>query len=198
ARSSLAIFDRIFEFIDSPADSTLESDSEASEVLDAEGTVVVDDVVFTYGQKNGGGDRVSSVGGVTMRIEAGSFVGLVGPSGSGKTTLAHLIAGLYRPSRGSVTVDGLEISLVAPHLRAQLVTLASQDVFLFHDSALENLLFAPPEASVEDVVRAAKAAQIHDHLSALPHGYDTVLGERGYALSSGERQRLALARVLLR
>jgi ATP-binding cassette subfamily B protein len=123
---------------------------------------------------------------------------LVGETGPGKTTLAYLVARLYDPQRGKVMIDGVDLRDLKFSAISDAVGLVSQETYLFHESVRENLRFAAPEATDAEVIEAAKAARIHDLIAGLPEGYDTVVGARGYRFSGGERQRLAIARMLLR
>ncbi len=135
---------------------------------------------------------------INLEIEPGSVVALVGPSGVGKTTLAMLIPRFYDPCAGAITLDGHDLrDLKLASLREQ-ISIVMQDVFLFHGTVRENLLFGRPNATEEELVAAAQAAGAHEFISALPQGYDTVIGERGFKLSAGQRQRLAIARALLK
>jgi ATP-binding cassette, subfamily B, bacterial len=193
ARSARALFTRIFEFIDADEDTTLVGETHRD--LPRIGRLKVVDVSFSHAV--GGGRTVPVLREVSLELSPGRIAALVGSSGSGKTTLAHLVAGLYRPTSGSIVVDGYEVADLAPHARAQVVGVASQDVFLFHDTVRANLAFADPSATMREIERAARFAQIHDRIAKLSAGYDTVLGENGYMLSAGERQRLALARLIL-
>ncbi|MHA3947690.1 ABC transporter ATP-binding protein [Cellulomonas bogoriensis] len=135
---------------------------------------------------------------VSLRIPAGSLTALVGPSGAGKTTLTHLLPRLYDVDRGSVTIDGHDVRDLLLDSVADAVGMVTQDPYLFHASIADNLRYARPDASHAQLVEAARAAQIHDRVMAFPDGYDTTVGERGYRLSGGEKQRLAIARVLLK
>src|SRR5256886_13275798 len=137
-------------------------------------------------------------GGVTAETPAGTTTALVGETGSGKTTLAYLVARLYEPQRGCVSIDGVDIRDATLASLASAVGLVSQETYLFHASIRENLRFACPEASDEEIEQAARAAQIHELISSLPEGYDTPVGERGYRFSGGEKQRIAIARTILR
>ena len=135
---------------------------------------------------------------IAADIPAGTRTALVGETGSGKTTLAYLVARLYEPERGCVSIDGTDIRDVTLGSLAATVGLVSQETYLFHASIRENLRFACPEASDEEIEDAARAAQIHELISSLPDGYDTPVGERGYRFSGGEKQRMAIARTVLR
>ena len=135
---------------------------------------------------------------IAAEIPAGTRTALVGETGSGKTTLAYLVARLYEPERGAVSIDGVDIRDMTLQSLAATVGLVSQETYLFHASIRENLRFACPEASDEEIEDAARAAQIHELISSLPEGYDTPVGERGYRFSGGEKQRMAIARTVLR
>jgi ABC-type multidrug transport system fused ATPase/permease subunit len=135
---------------------------------------------------------------IDLEISPGECVALVGPSGAGKSTLAALIARLYDPSSGVITLEGIDIRDISlKSLRAQ-IGVVSQDTFLFNTTILENLRFGRPQANQEEIIAAAQTAQIHKFIEKLPQGYQTVVGDRGYRLSGGERQRLAIARAILR
>ncbi|MGD2076788.1 MAG: ATP-binding cassette domain-containing protein, partial [Chloroflexota bacterium] len=133
-----------------------------------------------------------------FRIEPGQLVALVGPSGAGKTTITYLIPRLYDPTEGRVLLDGHDLTHLTLDTLAQKVGMVTQDTFLFYDTIRANLLYARENATDEEMVAAAKAANIHDFIISLPDDYDTVVGERGYRLSGGERQRIAIARVILK
>jgi ATP-binding cassette subfamily B protein len=131
-------------------------------------------------------------------VPAGTTLAIVGETGSGKTTLAYLVARLYDPVAGRVTIDGVDVRDLSFASLAATVGLVSQDTYLFHASIRDNLRFAKPEASDEELEAAARAAQVHTLIASLPEGYDTVVGERGYRFSGGEKQRIAIARTVLR
>ncbi|HEY6151941.1 MAG TPA: ABC transporter ATP-binding protein, partial [Gaiellaceae bacterium] len=187
-QTSLALFDRIFEYLDQPID--IQEKPDAIEAAEA-GDVVFDHVWFRYGDD-------WTLQDVSFAVPAGSTTALVGETGSGKTTLGYLTARLYDVTRGSVAIGGVDIRDLSFHALSDLVGVVSQETYLFHESVRENLRFAKPDASDEDIEAAAEAARIHDVIAALPEGYDTVVGERGYRFSGGEKQRIAIARTILR
>jgi ATP-binding cassette subfamily B protein len=131
-------------------------------------------------------------------VPAGTTTAIVGETGSGKTTMAYLVARLYEPERGRVTIDGVDVADASLESLAATVGLVSQDTYLFHSTIRENLRFACPDASDAEIEAAARAAQIHDLIASLPDGYETMVGERGYRFSGGEKQRIAIARTILR
>ncbi len=135
---------------------------------------------------------------ISFEVKPGQLVALVGPSGAGKTTLTYLIPRLYDPNSGSISIDGFDIRDVTLNSLSEQIGMVTQETHLFHDTIRTNLLYARMNATQEELEAATKAANIHDYISALPNGYDTVVGERGYRLSGGEKQRIALARVILK
>ncbi len=187
-QTSLALFDRIFEYLDQPVDIAEKPD--AVDVAQA-GDVVFDDVTFSYGTGTAL-ERVSFV------VPAGTTTAIVGETGSGKTTLGYLAARLYDVTSGSVTIGGIDVRDLSFQSLSDLVGVVSQETYLFHASVRENLRFAKPDATDDQVEAAAEAARIHHVIAALPEGYDTVVGERGYRFSGGEKQRIAIARTVLR
>ena len=200
-QSSLELFGRIFEYLDLPVDI----DEPAHPVVPAKirGEVRLNDVSFSYAGPNAPNAGPAGGGGPTLRgidvtIPAGHSLAIVGETGSGKTTLSYLIPRLYDVTSGSVTIDGTDVRDLAFAALTDAVGVVSQETYLFHASVAENLRFAKPSATDDEIVAAAKVAQIHDHLMSLPDGYDTVVGERGYRFSGGEKQRLAIARAVLR
>ena len=142
--------------------------------------------------------RVIALENITFQAHPGQLVALVGPSGAGKTTLTYLIPRLYDPNEGCVMIDGLDLKDVTLDSLSDQIGMVTQETYLFHDTIRTNLSYAHLDASQEDLVKAAKAANIHDFIMGLPNGYDTIVGERGYRLSGGEKQRIALARVILK
>jgi ATP-binding cassette subfamily B protein len=187
-QTSLALFDRIFEYLDLPVD--LEERADAH-VLERAGDVVFDHVWFRYGDE-------WTLQDVSFTVPAGTKTALVGETGSGKTTLGYLAARLYDVNDGSVAIDGVDVRDVTFESLAALVGVVSQETYLLHATVRENLRFAKPDATDEELERAADAAQIHDLIASLPEGYETVVGERGYRFSGGEKQRIAIARTILR
>jgi len=191
--SSLALFARIFEYLDLPVE--VDDPAHPVEVDPAQvtGHVRVEGVRFTYP----GADR-AALSGIDLDIPAGSALALVGETGSGKTTLASLIARLYDPASGSVRIDGVDIRDMRLTDLAAVVGVVSQETYLLHTTVRENLRYARPGATDTEIEDAARAAQIHDLIAGLPDGYDTMVGSRGHRFSGGEKQRLAIARTLLR
>jgi ATP-binding cassette subfamily B protein len=187
-QTSLALFDRIFEYLDQPID--IEEKENALPVGKA-GDVVFDRVWFRYGED-------WTLQDVSFTVPEGTTTALVGETGSGKTTLGYLAARLYDPTRGRITIDGVDIRDLSFQALSDLVGVVSQETYLFHESVRENLRFAKPDATDEQIELAAEAARIHHVITALPEGYDTVVGERGYRFSGGEKQRIAIARTILR
>jgi ATP-binding cassette, subfamily B, bacterial len=193
-QTSLALFGRIFEYLDLPVD--IEERASARPLTGVRGDVRIEGVWFRYAE-----DSPWTLADIAAEIPAGTRTALVGETGSGKTTLAYLVARLYEPQRGCVRIDGTDIRDITLSSLASSVGLVSQDTYLFHASIRENLRFAGVgghEFSDEQIEDAARAAQIHDLIASLPDGYDTPVGERGYRFSGGEKQRIAIARTVLR
>jgi ATP-binding cassette subfamily B protein len=187
-QSSLALFDRIFEYLDHEVDIV-----EGSERLAApRGEVALDSVWFRYD------DAAWTLQDASFTVPPGTKTALVGETGSGKTTCAYLVARLYDATEGSVAIDGVDVRDLTFESLADTVGVVSQETYLFHATVRENLRFARPSASDEEVEEAARAAQIHELIATLPDGYDTMVGERGYRFSGGEKQRMAIARTVLR
>ncbi len=200
--ASLALFDRIFEYLDLPVD-IVEAEHPVqlrpSELL---GEVRFENVSFRYAGASGpqgpvGAERWT-VHDIDMIVPAGTRTAIVGETGAGKTTLGYLVARLYEPQQGRVTIDGVDVRDASLDSLAATVGVVSQETYLFHASVRENLRFAKPEATDEEIEDAARTARIHDLIASLPDGYDTIVGERGYRFSGGEKQRMAIARTVLR
>ena len=191
--SSLALFARIFEYLDLPVDIDEPARPVDIDPARITGHVRLENVSFRYP----GADR-AAVSGVDLDVPAGTTLALVGETGSGKTTLASLIARLYDPTEGSVRVDGIDIRDLRLADLAAVVGVVSQETYLLHTTVRENLRYARPSATDAEIEAAARAAQIHDLIAGLPDGYDTMVGSRGHRFSGGEKQRIAIARTLLR
>src|SRR4051794_37158000 len=190
-QTSLAMFARIFEYLDLPVDIAEHRDPVA--LRDVRGDVAFEDVSFRYDE-----NAPLTLADIDATIPAGTTTAIVGETGSGKTTMAYLVARLYDPSKGRVTIDGVGVARTSLASLASTVGLVSQETYLFHASIRENLRFACPEATDEEIEAAARAAQIHELIASLPEGYETMVGERGYRFSGGEKQRIAIARTVLR
>ncbi|MFI1508350.1 ABC transporter ATP-binding protein [Streptomyces sp. NPDC020597] len=190
-QTSLALFQRIFEYLDLPVDIT---EREEPVHLDhVKGEIRFEDVTFRYDDR---GEPI--LDGVDIAVPAGGSLAVVGPTGAGKSTLGYLVPRLYDVTGGRVTLDGVDVRDLDFDTLARAVGVVSQETYLFHATVGDNLRFAKPDATDEELYAAARAAQIHDHIAALPDGYDTVVGERGHRFSGGEKQRLAIARTILR
>src|SRR5262249_11657344 len=188
-QTSLALFDRIFEYLDQPIDIEERADPVR---LAAAGDVVFDHVWFRYS------DDAWTLEDVSFTVAQGTTTALVGETGSGKTTLGYLAARLYDVREGGITIGCVDLRDLSFSALSDLVGVVSQETYLFHASVRENLRFAKPDATDEEIEAAAEAARIHHVIAALPDGYDTVVGERGYRFSGGEKQRIAIARTILR
>ncbi len=193
--ASMALFDRIFEYMDLPIDIVEAPNPVALNPRTVLGEVRFENVWFSY---SANGDTAWNVREVDMVVPAGTRTAIVGETGAGKTTLGYLVARLYEPQRGRVTIDGVDIRNVSLASLARAVGVVSQETYLFHSSVRENLRFARPDATDAEIEEAARTARIHDLIASLPDGYDTVVGERGYRFSGGEKQRMAIARTVLR
>lgn len=191
-QTSLALFQRIFEYLDLPVDITEPEKPVRLERISGE--VRFEDVDFAYDDRQ----TRPTLDGIDVTVPAGGSLAVVGPTGSGKSTLSYLVPRLYDVTGGRVTIDGVDVQDLDFDTLARAVGVVSQETYLFHASVAENLRFAKPDATAAEIEAAARAAQIHDHIASLPDGYDTLVGERGYRFSGGEKQRLAIARTILR
>ena len=208
--TALVSFERVFEVLDAPVAIT--DRMGAVDITNPRGEIEFENVSFRYppgssvsiaslelsGVMQGADPDVDVLKSVSLKIAPGETVALVGASGSGKTTLAMLLARLYDVTSGAVRIDSKDVrDLTSTSLRTA-IGVVSQDSHMFHESVKSNLLYARPDATHEQIIDACQAAKIHEVISALPDGYDTIVGERGYRLSGGEKQRLAIARLLLK
>lgn len=192
-RTTRALFARIFEYLDKPAEI---AERAAPVTLDRggiRGAVRLDNVSFAYDKS-----EPPTIADVTLDIPAGRHVAIVGATGSGKTTLGYLLARLYDVDAGAITYDGVDVRDLSFQSLTDMLGVVTQDPYLFHATIAENLRFARPDATDDDLIAAAATAQLHDLVNSLPKGYETLVGERGYRFSGGEKQRLSLARTILR
>ncbi len=203
-QSSFALFDRIFEYLDMRHDIVDAPDAEA--LVDVQGAVELDHVRFHYDRSDDvpeddaavAVDRTWTLDDVSVAIRPGQLAALVGPSGAGKTTITYLVPRMYDVQEGAVRLDGRDVRKLTLDSIADAIGIVTQETYLFHDTIRRNLLYGRPDATQEELEAAAQAANIHARIMQLPEGYDTVVGERGYKLSGGEKQRLAIARVILK
>lgn len=192
--SALALFDRIYEYLDLPPDIVDRPDAVDVLPTQVEGRVSIEGVTFRYEPDS----ESPTLSDINLVAEPGQLVALVGHSGAGKTTLTYLVPRLYDPDEGSVRIDGRDVRNITVESLSQIVGMVTQETYLVHDTIRENLRYGRPDANDEELAAAARAAAIHDHIMSLPEGYDTVVGERGYKLSGGEKQRIAIARAILK
>lgn len=240
-QGALALFDRIFEYLDLPIEIRNKPDARRLKTSEVRGDVLFEDVSFTYQRdpqalpgglfastsekeqeekgtlfarwsgrfnrpvspgpvvlEEEGAPRQPALKHVSFEIKPGQLAALVGPSGAGKTTTTYLVPRLYDVGDGSIKIDGVDVRDIALESLGELVGMVTQETYLFHASVRENLLYGRADASEEQMIAAAKAAAIHDRIMDLDDGYDTLVGERGYRLSGGEKQRIAIARVILK
>jgi ATP-binding cassette, subfamily B, bacterial len=198
-QSSLALFERIFQYLDLPNEIVDAPGAKALPVDRVRGEVALRNVWFRYEESpDTDGNRPWTLDDVSLDVKPGQLAALVGPSGAGKTTISYLIPRLYDVTRGSVELDGHDVRDLQLSSIAEAIGMVTQETYLFHATVRDNLLYAKPEASDAELHAAARAAAIHDRILELSDGYDTVVGERGYRMSGGEKQRLAIARVLLK
>jgi ATP-binding cassette subfamily B protein len=197
-QTSLALFDRVFEYLDLPVEIVERDD--AVDLPPCRGDLAFEGVWFRYEEdaRADGSDGGWTLSDVSFEVPAGTTTAVVGETGSGKTTVGYLVARLYDVERGRVTIDGIDVRGATLSSLARTVGVVSQETYLFHASIKDNLRFAQPDASDEEIEEAARAARIHDLIESLPEGYDTMVGERGYRFSGGEKQRMAIARTILR
>lgn len=191
--ASLALFARIFEYLDLPVDVADPTEPVRLDPAQVRGHLRLEDVTFGYP-----GSDTAALAGITLDVPAGTSLALVGETGSGKSTLAGLVSRLHDPTAGRVTVDGIDLRDLRLADLAAIVGVVSQETYLLHTTVRENLRYARPDATDTEIEDAARAAQIHDLIAGLPDGYDTTVGSRGHRFSGGEKQRLAIARTLLR
>lgn len=193
ARKTRALFARIFEYLDKPIEIAERAEPVVVAREAMRGAVQMEGVCFSYENSD-----CRAVDNVSLTIPAGHHVAIVGATGSGKTTLGYLLARLYDVDSGAIRFDGVDLRDLRFDTLSRMLGVVTQDPYLLHASVAENLRFARPDATDAELIAAAQVAQIHDHIAALPDGYDTLVGERGYRFSGGEKQRLALARTILR
>lgn len=212
AQGSLALFDRLFEYLDQKVEIEDAPNALHLSPLEVQGKVTFEDVCFTYkkhdfcllsetresGSPLEGSAFHATLENLSFTAKPGQLVALVGPSGAGKTTITYMISRLYDVDRGMIAIDGHDVRKIAMTSLEDVIGVVTQETYLFHASIRDNLLYVRPEAREEELVTAAQAAAIHDRILQLDEGYDTIVGERGYKLSGGEKQRLAIARVLLK
>jgi ATP-binding cassette subfamily B protein len=216
--TSMVSFERVFEYLDLPVE--IQDSPQAVALGDVDGRVRFQDVSFSYldgdepdvvepAEPGKNGDSPEEIVGpaasrrwalrhLSFEVQPGQLVALVGPSGAGKTTVTYLLPRLYDPVEGQITVDGRDLRDVTQESLAHQIGMVTQETYLFHDTVRANLLYARPDATQVELEAACRAANIHDFIAGLSEGYDTVVGERGYRLSGGEKQRLAIARVILK
>jgi ATP-binding cassette subfamily B protein len=221
--TSMVSFERVFEILDLPLE--IEDKPNAVTLEEVAGRVTFDNVSFSYTEGGDGGagtlgltversagnrdgqtapvpvkvsSRNMAIANISFEIQPGQLAALVGPSGAGKTTITYLLPRLYDPTQGRICLDGHDLRDVTQQSLAQAIGMVTQETYLFHDTIRANLLYAKPDATPAEIEAAAQAANIHHFITSLPDGYETVVGERGYRLSGGEKQRVAIARVILK
>lgn len=206
-QGAVAVFDRIFEYLDMTPD--IPDKPGAIRIEHAKGHIVFEGVDFAYPQARPPQDEAQgpvvppaaprlALHGVNLEVLPGERVALVGPSGAGKTTTTYLVPRFYDPTAGRITLDGIDLRDMDQESLRRHIGIVTQETFLFHVSIRENLLYARPDATEAQMIDACRAANLHDFIAALPSGYDTIVGERGFRLSGGEKQRLSIARALLK
>jgi ATP-binding cassette subfamily B protein len=205
-QSSLALFERVFEYLDLEPEIVDAPDAVELDRRSVRGEIELGDVSFSYPAESplvsvdgaDGRPRRRALDHLSLTIEPGQLAALVGPSGAGKTTISYLIPRLYDVSEGTVAIDGVDVRGIRLASLAETVGVVTQETYLFHASVRDNLLYAKQDASQEELEAAARAGLIHDRILELDDGYETIVGERGYRLSGGEKQRVAIARVVLK
>ena len=197
-QASLALFERIFDYLELPHDIVTPPGAPHLSTADVSGEVVLDSVRFRYPTSEGAENPDWALDGVTLEVKPGQLAAIVGPSGAGKTTISYLVPRLYDVTEGGVLIDGHDVRSVSLESLSNVIGMVTQETYLFHDTIRRNLMYGRPDATDDEMVAAARAAFIHDRIMELPAGYDTVVGERGYRMSGGEKQRLAIARVALK
>jgi subfamily B ATP-binding cassette protein MsbA len=190
AQPGLVAAERVFEFLDAPIE--IEDAPDARTVTDFDEEIVFDSVTFAYP------DGQTALREVSFNVPRGSVVALVGSSGAGKSTAVDLLSRFFDVTSGSIRIDGVDIRDLKVHDLRGLMGIVSQETVLFHDTVRANIAYGRPDASDEQIRAAARAANAHEFIEQMHHGYDTVVGERGVELSGGQRQRIAIARALLR
>lgn len=210
--SAMVSFERMFEFLDLPVE--IAQPASPVTLSTVAGHIRFEGVSFAYGEplvlekgvvadeENGAGllrrQEGTQLTGISFAMAPGELVALVGPSGAGKTTITYLLPRFYDPTAGRITLDGVDLRDIDLQMLERQIGMVTQETYLFHDTVRANLLYARPDATQEEVETACRAANIHDVIANLPKGYDTVVGERGFRLSGGEKQRIAIARVILK
>ena len=193
-QGALALFDRIYEYLDMRTELVEKPNAVALDSHTARGEVGVDNVTFRYRADQ----ERPTLDGVSFTMRPGTLTALVGPSGAGKTTITYLLPRLYDVESGAVRIDGHDVRDLTLESLGAVIGVVTQETYLFHSTIRENMLYGRPDATEDELIAAAKAAAIHDRIMELSDGYDTVVGERGYKLSGGEKQRIAIARVILK
>jgi len=210
-QGAFALFDRIFEYLDLPIEIDDRPGARAIAPMIVKGYVAYDDVAFRYDRLPEGAEPDTAPDGdgspvrmpfaledISFEARPGELIALVGPSGSGKTTISMLLPRLYDVTAGAVSIDGIDVRDIKLESLGQIIGMVTQETYLFHDTIRRNIAYGRLDATQAELEAAARAAAIHDRIMELPEGYDTVVGERGYKLSGGEKQRVAIARVILK